>query len=259
MANLRAAPMTRLETLGWIGFGQFGRFAATALRSKFEILAADRRPIGELARETGVREASLAEVAGQPVVVLAVPVQALPDLLDAIAPQLQPGALVIDVCSVKVAPLRWMQERLPPEVEYLGTHPMFGPQSAADGLDGHTVVVCPGRTERMGTVCSTLESFGLDVVVADADTHDRQAAYTQALAQYVGRAIRDLEGADHPIGTPAAERLREVARIVGDDSEELFHAIQELNPYARQMRRELRERLETLDRGLTRGQPEAAR
>lgn len=239
--------MTQAKQLGLVGFGRFGRFAARHLRAHFDIVAADLRPVRAQADDLGIRHGDLAEAAACPYVLLAVPVQALPGVLDAISPHLAPGALVADVCSVKVAPLRWMRERLPEHVEIVGTHPMFGPRSAADGLQGHVIVVCPERTERRSPVCAFLERLGLEVIVSDAETHDRQAAYTQALAQYLGRALAEIEGADHPIATPAARRLREVARLVADDTAELFAAIEKLNPYALQMRRRLRERLDEID------------
>ena len=169
------------------------------------------------------------------------PVQALREVIGAIAEALEPGTLVVDVCSVKMTPLRWMRELLPEHVEILGTHPLFGPQSAADGLDGHTVVVCPERTTRTAAAIGFLEGLGLRVLVTDADTHDRQIAHTQALAQYIGRALAELEGLGDPIGTPAAHQLRDMATTVASDSWELFVAIQHLNPHAAGMRRRLRE------------------
>lgn len=244
--------MTQPKQLGLVGFGQFGRFMARHLRAHFDILVADARPMHAQAAELGVRAGSVAEAAARPFVLLAVPVQAMPAALDAVAPHLPAGALVVDVCSVKIAPLRWMRERLPEHVEIVGTHPMFGPQSAPDTLDGHVIVLCPERTERMSLVCRFLEDLGLEVIVSDAVTHDRQAARTQALAQYLGRALMEIDGADFPITTLAARRLREAARLVGEDSGELFAAIQKANPYALEMRRHLRQRLDELDREIER-------
>lgn len=244
--------MTQRKQLGLVGLGQFGRFAARHLRAHFDVLAADVRPVQAQAADLGIRTGSVAEAAARPIVLLAVPVQALPDALDEVAEHLIRDALVVDVCSVKVAPMRWMRERLPEHVEIVGTHPMFGPRSAPGSLDGQVIVVCPERTERTAPVCKFLEDLGLEVIVSDAETHDRQAAHTQALAQYVGRALLEIDGADYPIATPAARRLREVSRLVGDDTCELFAAIQKINPYALQMRRRLHERLDELDREIER-------
>ena len=177
----------------------------------------------------------------------------MPGALDALAPHLTPGVLVTDVCSVKTAPVRWMREKLPEHVEIVGTHPMFGPQSAPESLERQRIVVCPERTERLDSIRGFLDRLGLHVLVTDAETHDRECAYTQALAQYVGRALSGIDGEDSRIRTPASGLLREVSRIVGSDSWELFAAIETLNPYAADMRREVRRRFERLDARLAAG------
>lgn len=248
--------MTERMQLGLVGLGRFGRFAAAHLRREFEIVAADACDVSAACAELGIRHGAVAEAAASPVVLLAVPIQALRPALQEIAPHVAPDALVADVCSVKVEPLRWMRELLPDHVELLGTHPMFGPESASAGLQGQVIVLCPERTTHMAQACALMERLGLEVIVADADTHDRQVAYTQALAQYLGRVVRDLEGAAFPITTPAARRLREVARTVGSDSWELFAAIQEVNPYALAMRKDVRRRLAEIDRRLATGPAE---
>ncbi|RZJ87441.1 MAG: prephenate dehydrogenase/arogenate dehydrogenase family protein, partial [Brevundimonas sp.] len=79
--------------LGLIGYGAFGRLAAQRLSPHFEVVAYD--PAG------GDATATLAEVAACPIVVLAVPVHAVDETVAAIAPLVRPGALVLDVGSVK--------------------------------------------------------------------------------------------------------------------------------------------------------------
>lgn len=239
------------KKLGLIGFGAFGRLAAEHLRDHFDIVAADAVDRSAEAAALGVGWATPEEAAGRPFVLLAVPIQSFRDALEAIRDHVQPGALVVDVGSVKVAALAAMTEVLPEEVEIIGTHPMFGPQSAADGLSGHRIVVCPARTERLDAVRDFLAGrLGLEVHVCDAETHDRQIARTQALAQFVGRALAKLEESDSPVRTPGYDQLRDVADTVGADSWELFTAIQNLNPYAAEMREELLRHLSELQRRL---------
>ena len=238
------------KRLGLIGFGQFGRYAAPFLAPHFELLVHDPADIDLVDYELNVRNVTLEEAADCDVVVLAVPIQALRSTLRGIAQSLRKGALVVDVCSVKGAPLRWMREALPKHVEIVGTHPMFGPHSAGDSLEGQQIVVCPERTTRLDRVKAFLEELGLRVIITDADRHDRECAHTQALAQYLGRALRRVEGRELDIKTPAAILLREVERIVESDSWELFAAIETVNPYAAEMRRKIRERLDELERRL---------
>ncbi|HJO04333.1 MAG TPA: prephenate dehydrogenase [Acidobacteriota bacterium] len=242
--------MSANKRLGLIGLGQFGRYAVPYLAPRFDLLVHDTADIEASARQLGVRSVTLEEAASCEVVVLAVPIQALRATLGEIAGSVRDGALVVDVCSVKGAPLQWMREALPENVEIIGTHPMFGPNSAGDSLEGQQIVVCPERTTRLDQVQTFLEGLGLRVIVTDADRHDRECAHTQALAQYLGRALRRVEGRELDIRTPAAIYLREVERIVEADSWELFAAIETINPYAAEMRRAIRKRLDELDERL---------
>ena len=218
--------MSANKRLGLIGLGQFGRYAVPYLAPRFDLLVHDTADIEASARQLGVRSVTLEEAASCEVVVLAVPIQALR------------------------APLQWMREALPENVEIIGTHPMFGPNSAGDSLEGQQIVVCPERTTRLDQVQTFLEGLGLRVIVTDADRHDRECAHTQALAQYLGRALRRVEGRELDIRTPAAIYLREVERIVEADSWELFAAIETINPSAAEMRRAIRKRLDELDERL---------
>jgi len=246
------------KRLGLIGFGSFGQLAALHLREHFEVIAADSADRSREAADLGVAWGTVAAAAACPYVVLAVPVQSFVEVLESIRDHLQAGTLVIDVASVKSMPVAEMERLLPPDVEILGTHPMFGPQSAAEGPGGHRIVLCPVRTSRLDKVRRFLEeSLGLDVYVCDAETHDREIAQTQALAQFVGRALAQLEGSESPVRTPGYNLFREVAETVGDDSWELFTAIQNLNPYAADMRAELLGHLDELQRSLARESGEA--
>lgn len=228
------------KKLGLIGLGAFGRLAAEHLREHFDVVAADVADRSAEAAALKIGWVSIEEAAAQPYVVLAVPVQSCTALLAQIRDHVQPGALVADVGSVKLAPVAAMLQHLPDHAEIVGTHPMFGPQSAAGGLHGHRIVVCPVRTQRLEALRAFLEDkLGLDVYVCDAETHDREIAQTQALAQFVGRALAQLEESTSPVRTPGYNQFREVAGTVGEDTWELFTAIQNLNPYAAEMRAEL--------------------
>ena len=238
------------KRLGIIGFGSFGQFAAQHLADHFEVVVADLVDRADRAGELGIGWSSLEEAAGCPYVVFAVPVQSLADAIRAAGPHLQPEALILDVGSVKIEPVRQMVELLPEAVEIIGTHPMFGPQSAADGLDGHRIVMCPVRTTRAEQVQAFFEKLGLEVIVCDAETHDRDIAQTQALAQFVGRALAALDRSESAVRTPGYNHLRNVAETVGEDSWELFTAIQNINPYARDMRSSLMRHMEELQERL---------
>jgi Prephenate dehydrogenase len=112
------------------------------------------------------------------VVILAVPVGEMRGVAQRLAPHLMPGALVLDVGSVKVEPASIMLETLPGHVEIVATHPLFGPVSARAGLRGARIAICPlrGRRLRVAAFCRRL---GLDVILTTPEQHDRDAAEVQ--------------------------------------------------------------------------------
>jgi prephenate dehydrogenase len=226
-----------MKTLGLIGFGQFGELAAAVLKDHFDVLVADTA--GDApgrAADLGVAFGSLEDAAAREIVVVAVPVPAMRQAFATIAPHLQPGALVIDVGSVKMLPVQWMTELLPEHVEIVATHPLFGPQSVArDGLPGLRFVVCPVRGDRHEKVAAFGRSLGLAVTVTTPQEHDEEMAYVQALTHLIGRSLVNLGIPDERLATQSYQHLLELCGLIGADTFELFTAIQTQNPYASQV------------------------
>jgi prephenate dehydrogenase len=222
--------------LGLVGFGQFGQLAARLLKDHFEIVVTDVAPAAEAtARAAGVAFGGLEEAAGCEIVVVAAPVAAMRGLFAAIAPHVRPGALVVDVGSVKVLPAQWMRELLPEHADIVATHPLFGPQSARTGLQGLRFVVCPIRGDRHERVAAFGRSLGLTVTVATPEEHDREMAYVQALTHLIGRSLVNIGIPDEQLKTPSYQHLLELCGLIGADTFELFTAIQTQNPFAPQV------------------------
>ena len=57
------------------------------------------------------------------------------NIISEISGFLNPGTVVLDVCSVKLLPCEWMLEGLPDNIDIIATHPMFGPDSYGSGLN----------------------------------------------------------------------------------------------------------------------------
>ena len=222
-----------MKTLGLIGLGAFGRLTAETLRSRFDILAYDAADRSADARALGIGWGALAEAASREIVIVAVPVRVMRDTFEAIAPHVQPGALVCDVGSVKILPAKWMLEVLPEHADIVATHPLFGPQSARDpGLAGQRLVICPVRGERHHAIAGLAEQLGLVPNITTPEEHDREMAYVQALTHLIGRSLAALDIPDEALKTTSYQHLLELTRLIRDDSFELFTAIQTLNPYA---------------------------
>ncbi len=222
-----------MKSLGLIGFGQFGQLAADTLRHHFEMIATDVTPAAEAAAiRLGVPFRSLPEAAACEVVVVTAPVAALREVFASISPHVIAGALVVDVGSVKMLPVQWMTEVLPPYVDLVATHPLFGPQSARGGLAGLRFVVCPVRGSRHRQVAAFGRLLGLSVTVTTPEKHDQEMAYVQALTHLIGRSLVNIGIPDEQLKMQSYQHLLELCSLVGADTFELFTAIQTQNPFA---------------------------
>jgi len=224
--------------IGIIGFGQFGQFAAKHLKEHFKVFAADKSDKSNEAEKLGVGFVSLAEAASKDIVIMSVPINAFENILKQIKSHLKKGALLIDVCSVKVKPAKAMQELVSKDIEVIATHPLFGPQSGAHGIKGLKIVVCALRTSRLEQIKSILEKAGLQVIIATPEEHDKQMAKTQTLAQFIGRALINMDIQQQNITTPSFGKLLELKDMLKEDSFELFRDIQKNNPFAEEVREE---------------------
>lgn len=238
------------------GLGAFGRLIVRHLAPYFEICACDPSPEArDFAERHNVTLVSLADAAACPIVVLATPIRTLQTLAQQIAPHLQPDALVVDVGSVKVKPAQWLLEALPDHVSILCTHPLFGPQSARDGIRGLEIVICPIRIapERLEQVAHCLtQRLELKVSQTTPEEHDRTLATVQGLTHMIAKVLSGLEPLPRVHTTLSYDLMMQGVGLVQGDSDELFLSIERDNPFAAEVRTRffaeidaLRSRLET--------------
>lgn len=230
--------------VGIVGFGRCGRLAAEVLSRDRRVVVTDVRDLSADAKALGIAWGDLAAVASRPVVVLAVPIRALPEILAAAVPHLEPDAVVVDLASVKSKPVEWMEARLPAGVARVGTHPLFGPDSVREhGLEGQRIVITPvrGHEAAADRVTRAARALGLEPIVTTPEDHDRQMARSQALVFLVARAVRSAGLGTAELGTPTERRVGSALRLVDDDSRELYEDILVLNPWAAEAAAALRE------------------
>ncbi|MDD3029631.1 MAG: prephenate dehydrogenase [Alphaproteobacteria bacterium] len=222
------------ESFSIIGVGSFGSFAAQYLAPHVDLVLHDcAADVSSLSRRLGCCSGDLGAAAACDVVILAVPVQKMRAVLHDIAPKLKPNALVLDVGSVKIKPVEAMKEILPPSVSIVGTHPLFGPQSGRDGIDGLNIAVCEGRGGRGPAVARfCAEKLKLHVCEVTPEEHDREAAYVQGLTHMVAKIIFALNLPPMRCPTKTYELMQQMVEMVRYDSEELFQAIERENPFA---------------------------
>lgn len=128
---------------------------------------------------TTLRPAEAAAVAD--VTVVSVPIDVTVDVIREIGPHVREDALLMDVTSIKGAPVQAMLEASRGSV--VGTHPMFGP--GVHSLQGQRVVVCRGRGDAWADwVVHSLTARGLVVTETTPERHDRAMSLVQVLTHY---------------------------------------------------------------------------
>jgi chorismate mutase / prephenate dehydrogenase len=150
--------------------------------------------------DTELTAADAAPVAD--VVVISVPIDATDPVIRSVGPRLREDALLMDVTSIKEAPVAAMLASTKASV--VGTHPMFGPN--VHSLQGQRVVLCRARGEEWADwVVRMLQARGLTVQETTPTHHDRMMAVVQVLThfqtQVLGLTLARL-------GTPLGETLR---------------------------------------------------
>jgi len=172
----------RIAVIG--GKGAMGRFVGDVFRSLgHELLISDVDT--SMTPEEAARAADL--------VVVSVPIAVTEEVIRRVGPCVRPEAGLMDVTSLKEAPVAWMLEST--EAEVIGGHPMFSP--AVESIHRQVVVLCRARGDAWADwVKRALESQGAEVVETTPAEHDRAMAVIQALRHAAtiafGKTLADL-------------------------------------------------------------------
>ncbi len=241
-----------LPNLGLFGFGNFGKFITPHFKPHFgRIYVSDIPSLMTEVEGAGLWWNSPREVIrNSDIIVLAVPFADMIPLVKDIGRQIRSGTLVVDVCSVKTLPLAVMKNHLPSGIPILGTHPLFGPQSAKNGLRGHRIAVCPtkSRSPKVRYLFQVFDKLGLKVIRVTPEKHDREMT-RQALFHFIAAGIRGMDLAESELSIPSFDLFMEaLGQVSGDDS--IFLTLQNGNPFAAKVRKQFMEELKKLEKRL---------
>lgn len=131
------------------------------------------------------------------IVILSTPVQAMRQVMEDIADELKPGAVVTDTGSTKVDVMAWSHSLLPTTVSFIGGHPMAGKAESLDGADadlfqGVTWVISPAVTadeEAIRNVLGIVAAVGADSYFVDPAEHDSYVAAVSHLPFLTAAAL----------------------------------------------------------------------
>lgn len=135
---------------------------------------------------------------GTDLLVLATPVQTTTSVAESFLPQLEAGCLVSDVGSVKGTIVREMERLLPPEIPFVGAHPIAGSEkwgavaAVPDLFLGHRCILTPGRDtdpRALKRVATLWRRVGAKVEVMNANLHDRILGVVSHLPHVLAYAL----------------------------------------------------------------------
>ncbi len=218
-----------------VGLGLMGGSLAGALRGKCrEVVGTDRDASTVRAAQSRrlVNRGSgdpVEALHGADVVVLATPVRAILHQLEALAPHLPEGCLVLDLGSTKAQIVARMAH-LPEGVQPLGGHPMCGKErsgvdAAEPGLyrDKIFVLTPLARTspEALALGEAVVEAAGARPLVVEPERHDRLVAAISHLPYLLACGLVDTAAAIAPedplVRTLAASGFHSTSRLAGSD------------------------------------------
>jgi prephenate dehydrogenase len=221
-------PKARVGVIG--GLGEMGRLFSRFFR--------DRGYAVEVA-DTGTMRSNREVLEASEIVLFAVPLHRAVAIIRDLVPYARKDQVLMDVSSLKVAPVR---EMLLSPASVVGLHPMFG--GRVSSLVGQTLVACPARvasSDWSGLRHLFLQA-GIRVKETTPQEHDRMMSIIQVLfhmtTMLTGRVLRDM-------GVDISETLEYTSpsyrleiNLIGRmfaQSGALYSAITQLNPYTKEI------------------------
>jgi prephenate dehydrogenase len=192
-----------------VGLGLIGASAGLALhrfREKLTVVGHDPSPdLASKAKRAGAVDRTewnlISAVANADRVILALPLSDIRFTLDAIKEDLRPGCIVVDTANIKAPVVQWAAELLPPEVHFVGGHPIvlsdtLEPDGArADLFQGKLFCLTPSSNTDSTAVqlaADVAEALGAKPYFLDADEHDGLVAGVEHLPQLLAAILMSI-------------------------------------------------------------------
>ena len=173
-----------------IGAGKMGVWFAKFFESKgYDVILADRKKAKlEAQKDLLVDLTTSFEEAVQDAdqILLCVSINAMEEVAKAISPAIHEGQVVMDICSIKEAPVKTMHQYLN-SATILGTHPVFGPGS--NGVKHKAYVLTPTNAKEQEFAeqyKKWLEQEEAHVFIMSPQKHDELMSVVLGLPHFLG-------------------------------------------------------------------------
>ena len=169
------------------GTDGLGKTLIYYFRDEFDIFISgrDHKKGRAVASELGANyiesNAELAKISD--ILIISVPIQFTSDVIREVAPYMKEGSVMVDVTSIKEVPTKTMAEVLPDTVEYIPTHPIFGPRTTI--LDNQIIVLTADKKgEWYDKVYKYLDSKNMQIIETTPEHHDFMMSIVQVLTHF---------------------------------------------------------------------------
>ena len=225
---------TPLQRIAIIGTGLMGGSIGLAVRraglsrsiSGFDLepghskRALERNSLTEVAdsMEQAVRDAQL--------VVIATPVDSVPDTYASFRDFIGPGAVVTDIGSSKSRIVAEISKHIPEGTHFVGGHPIAGSEqegidaASADLFEGSTWILTPTPetdTDTYGALVRFLGGLGAKVLALEPKRHDELVAFTSHLPQVLSSVLMgfaaEISSAEGGLPLVTAGGFKDMTRI----------------------------------------------
>jgi len=174
-----------------IGAGKMGVWFTKFYLSKgYDVTLADRKKekIASLKKQLQVKLTTdfKEAVADADQILICVSIKALEEVAKAISPMLHEGQVVMDICSIKEAPVKAMHANIKGAL-VLGTHPVFGPGS--NGVKHKAYILTPTNAKEKKFAeefKKWLEQDQANVFIMSPKKHDELMSIVLGLPHFLG-------------------------------------------------------------------------
>ena len=226
--------MRSIDCVGIAGVGLIGGSIALALRRLgVRVVGYDvrqetvDRALEVKAIDIGGTEPTVLSAAQ--VVIVATPPEFVVQTVQTLLPYVKPDCVLVDTASVKVEIIQALATVLPPNIAWIGGHPMFG--SAGRGIESARAEmiadapflltpVASTKPDAIAMISALVRRLGMRPIEVDPHEHDRQMAMLSHLPYLISCALAQMP----VLAEAAGPAFREMTRVAASPPE-LWRAI----------------------------------
>ena len=170
-------------------------------------------------------------------VLLCTPIKEIPSIVRTIVPDMKQGSILCEISSIKMRTVAALKNHRN-DVQPLAIHPMFGPDIKE--IQDQTIVVVPVSDRDKEVALAESLFKDMNIMVVDAETHDRIMASILALPYFMNLAFactlstENMSLMREMAGTTFTVQLAVTQSIVGE-SPELIESLINENIFSKDM------------------------